>query len=88
MKLVLKDKEGTPVKDATIAIEYNDETDDGKSDDKGEFTSKLKFNVGTKVTVKLTKENFKQDDSTMEFTIGDGNGGNVEQTIEFPQNKV
>ena len=87
MKLVIKDKEGSPVKDAKITIlEDAVEIDKDKlSDEKGEFMSS-NINVGSKVTLKITKDNFK--DVETEVLIGDGSDGLIVKEIEFLQVKV
>ena len=89
MKFAIKDKEGIPVKDAKITVlEGAVEVDKDKiSDDKGEFmSSKVDFNVGSKVTLKISKENFK--DTEIEVLIEDGSDGLFVKAIEFSQAKV
>ena len=81
------DKENKAVDKAKIAILVDGkvvETDE--TNKKGEYEVVTPVNVGTDVTVKLTKENFK--DTEEKVKIGDGEWGIFEKSIEFLQVKV
>ena len=75
---------------ANVTIILDDQTEidaNVTTNAKGEFNStKLDYNVGTKVTLKVTKENF--EDVEKELLIGEGTNGVFLDTLLYKQNKV
>ena len=88
LKLVIKDKElAIPVKDVKITITLDDKTkiEDKHSNGYGEYIHEAFFHVGSKLEVKLNKENF--EDVTMEIKVGDGVEGVFEGVMEFKKTR-
>ena len=90
LNLVIKDLEDTLVEGADVTITLDDQTKidaNTTTNAKGEFNStKLDYNVGTKVNVTLRKANFEDYDK--ELLIGDGTNGLFLDTLLFRQTKV